>query len=418
MRLTRRNLWAIVSGLVLTAAVAVAGSSTIGVLDGAGASKTYAVTTEAGGNFISKHTIWDSVAGANGVSVSAANAMKVDGSAVTQPISGTVTVTATNLSANVAQINGVTPLMGNGVSGTGALRVTVASDSTGVMALAAGSAVIGHVICDSGCSGSGGTSQNDNSVYTDGTTAFNAIGGEYNTAIANLTSGRVGAVQLTIDRMMYANIGKINGIVPLMGNGVTGTGALRVSVASDSTGTSIVTQATGTNLHVVCDSGCGSASSSGYSNSATFTTGTTAYAIADAVGASGAAAAVSFTTMGPASTEVMVISAELEIDTTAPISGESSYTLYLYNVTPPSAINDSAAWTLPSGDRASFLGAVQMGTPAVPQPAATTLYVRQDNINTSIKLGATPTIFAYLVTNTAFTPTARVYKITLHTLAL
>ena len=49
-------------------------------------------------------------------------------------VDGTVTVTATNLSTNVAQINGVTPLMGNGASGTGAQRVTIANDSTGVLA--------------------------------------------------------------------------------------------------------------------------------------------------------------------------------------------------------------------------------------------------------------------------------------------
>lgn len=35
-----------------------------------------------------------------------------------------------NQSVNVAQINGVAPLMGNGISGTGAQRVTVASDNT------------------------------------------------------------------------------------------------------------------------------------------------------------------------------------------------------------------------------------------------------------------------------------------------
>jgi hypothetical protein len=44
-------------------------------------------------------------------------AWKVDNSAVTQP-------------ANVSQINGVTPLMGNGTTGTGSLRVTLASDTT------------------------------------------------------------------------------------------------------------------------------------------------------------------------------------------------------------------------------------------------------------------------------------------------
>jgi hypothetical protein len=36
----------------------------------------------------------------------------------------------TNPQENVAQINGVTPLMGNGVSGTGSARVTLASDCT------------------------------------------------------------------------------------------------------------------------------------------------------------------------------------------------------------------------------------------------------------------------------------------------
>lgn len=35
-----------------------------------------------------------------------------------------------NQSVNVAQINGVTPLMGNGVTGTGSQRVTIASDNT------------------------------------------------------------------------------------------------------------------------------------------------------------------------------------------------------------------------------------------------------------------------------------------------
>lgn len=51
----------------------------------------------------------------------------------TQPVSGTVSITA-NSAVNVAQVNGVTPLMGNGASGTGAQRVTLASDSTGVLA--------------------------------------------------------------------------------------------------------------------------------------------------------------------------------------------------------------------------------------------------------------------------------------------
>src|SRR6266704_1257508 len=68
-------------------------------------------------------------ASSNLATVTAANAVKVDGSAVTQPVSGTVSITA-NSAVNVAQINGVTPLMGNGVTGTGSQRVTIASDNT------------------------------------------------------------------------------------------------------------------------------------------------------------------------------------------------------------------------------------------------------------------------------------------------
>lgn len=109
-------------------------------------------------------------------------AWKVDGSAVTQPVSGTFwqatqpvslasvpshavtnagtfAVQATlqtgsnvigsltaNQSVNISQMNGVTTSMGNGVSGTGVQRVTIASDSTGQVKLAANSGVdIGDV---------------------------------------------------------------------------------------------------------------------------------------------------------------------------------------------------------------------------------------------------------------------------------
>lgn len=58
-------------------------------------------------------------------------ALRVDNSGVTQPVSGTVSIT-TNSAVNVAQINAVAPLMGNGVTGTGSQRVTIASDGTAI----------------------------------------------------------------------------------------------------------------------------------------------------------------------------------------------------------------------------------------------------------------------------------------------
>jgi len=53
-----------------------------------------------------------------------------NGSSLT--VDGTVSITA-NSAVNVAQMNGVNTTMGNGASGTGVQRVTIASDSTGVI---------------------------------------------------------------------------------------------------------------------------------------------------------------------------------------------------------------------------------------------------------------------------------------------
>lgn len=155
----------------------------------------------------------------------------------------------------------------------------------------------------------------------------------------------------------------------------------------------------------------------GYSSAQTLTrtADTNAYAANDVIGAAtGSTAALTFTSMGPSGGEVVLTSVSLEIDAAALITSESSYRLYLYNVTPPSALGDNAAWDLPSGDRASFLGYVDLGTPV---DLGSTLYVQSDNINKQIKLSGT-SIFAYLTTTAAYTPTsARVHIITLHTQA-
>jgi hypothetical protein len=63
------------------------------------------------------------------------------------------------------------------------------------------------------------------------------------------------------------------GVLATTGNGVSGTGVQRVTLASDSTGTVTVTQGTGTNLHIVCDSGCGGGTQ--YTQDAALTVGST-----------------------------------------------------------------------------------------------------------------------------------------------
>lgn len=68
----------------------------------------------------------------------------------TTPGTTNLVALAANQSVNVAQMNGVTTTMGNGIAGTGVQRVTLASDSTGQVALAAGTNGIGKLTANSG----------------------------------------------------------------------------------------------------------------------------------------------------------------------------------------------------------------------------------------------------------------------------
>jgi hypothetical protein len=136
----------------------------------------------------------------------------------------------------------------------------------------------------------------------------------------------------------------------------------------------------------------------------------TPYLAGDVVGA--AAAAITFPTMGPAAGgEVIITSLTFERDVAAVVAGETSYTLYLYNVTPPSALADNDPFDLPAGDRAAYLGSINVGTPV---DLGSTLYVAQDGINKQVTL-ASSNLYGYLVTAGAYTPAALVvYRIALH----
>lgn len=148
----------------------------------------------------------------------------------------------------------------------------------------------------------------------------------------------------------------------------------------------------------------------------------TPYTANDVLGAS--AAALTFPSMAPltfagnANPQVLITGAQLEIDVAAVPAGMTSFRLYLYNVTPPSALADNAAWDLPSGDRASFLGYIDVGTPV---DLGSTLYVETNGINKQLVIpAATTSLFGYLVTNGGFTPAgnSEVYVLTLHALAV
>ena len=153
----------------------------------------------------------------------------------------------------------------------------------------------------------------------------------------------------------------------------------------------------------------------GFTASVTFTrpADINAYTANDVVGAT--AAALEFTNSGASGGAIIINSAELEIDINAVPAGMTTHTLHLYGVTPPSALADSAAFDLPAGDRASYLGSLALGTPV---DLGSTLYVRTNNIDAQFRLTGT-SLFGYLVTVGGYTPaSAVVSKITLHATAV
>lgn len=141
------------------------------------------------------------------------NALKVDGSATTQPISGSVSITG-SLPAFAAiptvKIDQTTPGVTNAFDALNfPATVDVNAGAPGAntirMALATGGAVTANA----------GTNLNTS-------------------ALALETGGNLATLAGGVTASIYQNnIKQINGVVPLMGNGVTGTGSPRTTLAND-----------------------------------------------------------------------------------------------------------------------------------------------------------------------------------------
>lgn len=148
-------------------------------------------------------------------------------------------------------------------------------------------------------------------------------------------------------------------------------------------------------------------SGKGYVSQTTITrpADTTAYTAGDVVGAT--AAAITFADIGASFGSIVITDADLRIDVSSVPAGMTSFRLHLYNETPPSALADNAAWDLPSGDRASYLGYVDIGTP---EDVGSTLFVQTDGTAVKTVQMKTPNLYGYLVTNGGFTPTSAAVK--------
>lgn len=143
---------------------------------------------------------------------------------------------------------------------------------------------------------------------------------------------------------------------------------------------------------------------------------TTPYTAGDVIGS--AAAAIEMTSIGPAGGSILITGADLEIDVSAIPSGMTSFTVEVYNVTPPSALADNAAWDLPSGDRDAYLGFIELGVVA---DKGSTLYCQADQVNKQFKLASGSTsLFCYLKTIGGFTPAgnSEVYRLRMRSVGL
>jgi hypothetical protein len=149
------------------------------------------------------------------------------------------------------------------------------------------------------------------------------------------------------------------------------------------------------------------------------TTGYTALdviGVADAnVAANAGSAILSFVTIGPVGGIVRILAADLLINLAAVTAGMTTFRLHLYNAA-PTAILDNAGYDLVAGDRAAYLGYIDI---AAPTDLGSTLYSQVINGTTlpHVKLAAgSSTLYGILQTIGAFTPTSgETYQVRLRT---
>lgn len=226
----------------------------------------------------------------------------------------------TPASTNLSQVGGNTVLTGNGVTGTGSQRVTIASDQTAF------------------------------SVNVGTVTTLPAL------VAGSALIGKVGIDQTTVGTTNAVSIGQLGANTISSGNGTAGTGTLRVSIASDSTGQ--VALAAGTNT-------IGAAY--GFAGTATTTitrpADTSAYTANDAFADSTSAPTTGGFTLSSmcrsSGGSGILTDATFVYSTSVAVSG----IVYLYD-SAPTAQNDNAAWSVSDSDQLKLVGTIPFTTVA------------------------------------------------------
>ena len=128
---------------------------------------------------------------------------------------------------------------------------------------------------------------------------------------------------------------------------------------------------------------------------------TTAYTAGDVIGSTGGSAILTLSGIGPSGGFVLIQSAALIFsDSTVP-AGMGAFRVHFYNAS-PTAIADNAPFDLVSGDRALYMGYIDL---SAPQDLGSTIYTQVDYPGRLIKLAAASTsLFTEIETRGAYTP--------------
>lgn len=154
----------------------------------------------------------------------------------------------------------------------------------------------------------------------------------------------------------------------------------------------------------------------GYKSSVSITrpSNTTAYTAGDVIGiadagtpANAGSAIHTLANVGPSGAHLLITEVRLEIDVAAVPSGMTTFRLHLYD-TSPTAILDNAAWDLPAGDRAKYLGYIDL---AAPVDLVSTLWSENKRVDKHIKLAdGSTSLYVELETVGGYTPSSGAVK--------
>jgi hypothetical protein len=144
-----------------------------------------------------------------------------------------------------------------------------------------------------------------------------------------------------------------------------------------------------------------------FTASATFTPAAASHTNGDSVGVSAEFVLKDSRGGTPqAGSTVLITSASLRID--GATIETTAWRLHMFSVTPPSALADDAAFLLASGDRASYLGYIDLSQVV---DLGDSLYIEMSNIQKQMTLTGT-SFFGYLVNGTTLTPQAVAHTVT------